>query len=567
MPISKSQILLSFIGLFLLFGVTESVLATSVEQSMQELETITSRVPFPLDLSQAPTYTGGIDDYDYLHNYLLDYAIGLYDVDSSIFDEPTIVSTGILRDLVHRFNYSANVYLSTLIKNGEAIAPAREDIAEAWRYPSRGICGQISFALYKAFRAFGYETNRINAFNGQVGIFGEGYSYSASHASTEIYIPALDRFVIQDPTYNTLILDTTNQEPLGWLEAHTVVTQASKSGEQSAIDSITFRPTWVATGYPNRTDTNSPAIPQKDVELFTLDYFDIPHGMQAWHPTKGERTYSLFDMFRTAKNAHAEPTPVGVGDTTGFELIDLPSGDVISTWETVRQEDGTYLSTNLDTGIVLNGSYDQLIAEAINGDLILNPGVDLSEFEGTANIVTLDGIYTENLLIWARNNKHERCDSVSSFGISSIAQSAHAITGDWNGNGFDDIGLFNDGYFYLDTTNNGKWDKVKGGDMLRNFGIAGINVVAKPVVGDWNGDGQDDLGIYNNGYFYLDTTGNGSWDKVKGGDTFRNFGIKKINTTAKPVIGDWNGDGSDDLGLFNDGFFYLDTTGNGSWDQ
>ena len=103
--------------------------------------------------------------------------------------------------------------------------------------------------------------------------------------------------------------------------------------------------------------------------------------------------------------------------------------------------------------------------------------------------------------------------------------------------------------------------------MFRDFGIKSLYQIAKPVVGDWNGDGQDDLGIYNNGYFYLDTTGNGSWDKVKGGDTFRNFGIKKINTTAKPVIGDWNGDGSDDLGLFNDGFFYLDTTGNGSWDQ
>ncbi len=158
-------------------------------------------------------------------------------------------------------------------------------------------------------------------------------------------------------------------------------------------------------------------------------------------------------------------------------------------------------------------------------------------------------------------------DTFREFGITVIRDIAIPVVGDWNGDGIDDLGLYNDGYFYLDTTGNGVWDAVSGGDTFRDFGITAIRDTAVPVVGDWNGDGADDLGVYDQGYFYLDTTGNGVWDSVGGGDTFRDFGLAVIRDTATPVIGDWDSDGIDDLGLYNEGFFYLDTTGNGRWDS
>jgi hypothetical protein len=33
-----------------------------------------------------------------------------------------------------------------------------------------------------------------------------------------------------------------------------------------------------------------------------------------------------------------------------------------------------------------------------------------------------------------------------------------------------------------------------------------------PVTGDWNSDGKDEVGVFRNGVWYLDYSGNGLWD-------------------------------------------------------
>lgn len=64
-----------------------------------------------------------------------------------------------------------------------------------------------------------------------------------------------------------------------------------------------------------------------------------------------------------------------------------------------------------------------------------------------------------------------------------------------------------------------------------------------PVIGDWNGDGSDDLGVYHDGHFFLDLNGNGRWDDE---DLWARLG----DELDFPVSGDWNGDGKDDIGIF-----------------
>ena len=71
------------------------------------------------------------------------------------------------------------------------------------------------------------------------------------------------------------------------------------------------------------------------------------------------------------------------------------------------------------------------------------------------------------------------------------------------------------------------------------FGIKG----AIPVAGDWNGDGTTEIGIFYKGEWLLDLNGNGKWDAD---DLWAKLG----DEADLPVVGDWDGDGKDDIGIF-----------------
>ncbi len=125
------------------------------------------------------------------------------------------------------------------------------------------------------------------------------------------------------------------------------------------------------------------------------------------------------------------------------------------------------------------------------------------------------------------------------------------IVGDWDGDGDDNIGIHRGNQFFLDATGDGKFNS---GDVTRTFG----NVGDTPIAGDWNGDGKDEIGVHRANMFFLDTNANGSFDA---GDSAFRFGING----DIPIIGDWNGDGTDDIGIHRGNLFYLDFTGNGTF--
>lgn len=120
-----------------------------------------------------------------------------------------------------------------------------------------------------------------------------------------------------------------------------------------------------------------------------------------------------------------------------------------------------------------------------------------------------------------------------------------AFLGDWNGDGIDDLGVVRPNRaiglldWYLDTS------RVEYANPTpRQFGLTSRNHI--PVVGDWNGDGRDDLGAVEAGTagllnWYLDTNGD------KFADITREYGL--VAAKHSPVVGDWNGDGRDDLGV------------------
>jgi hypothetical protein len=80
--------------------------------------------------------------------------------------------------------------------------------------------------------------------------------------------------------------------------------------------------------------------------------------------------------------------------------------------------------------------------------------------------------------------------------------------------------------WYCDVDGNGAWDSPPD-DSYWFGGQAG----AVPMVGDWNGDGKTEVGIYLNGMWYLDANGDGTWDS---GDQSFWFGGQ---AGAVPIVG------------------------------
>jgi hypothetical protein len=125
--------------------------------------------------------------------------------------------------------------------------------------------------------------------------------------------------------------------------------------------------------------------------------------------------------------------------------------------------------------------------------------------------------------------------------------------GDWDCDGVDTPGLFrqSDAFAYLRNTN--------------SQGIADIrfffgNPSDIPLAGDFNGDGCDSLSIYrpSEARFYIVNKLGQDEGRLGPADYSFLFG----NVGDKPVVGDWDGDGIDEIGLHREstGFFYWRNT-------
>ena len=130
------------------------------------------------------------------------------------------------------------------------------------------------------------------------------------------------------------------------------------------------------------------------------------------------------------------------------------------------------------------------------------------------------------MLNWALSN---------SFGGTGDAQCAFGevgdkqVSGDWNGDGVDGVGVFRNGTWYLSNFCNGYVDAVV------QFGSPGDI----PIVGDWDGNGTDTVGVFRQSAWYLTNDLSG----------YVHHGFFYGNSTDIPVVGDWDGNGTDTVGI------------------
>lgn len=109
------------------------------------------------------------------------------------------------------------------------------------------------------------------------------------------------------------------------------------------------------------------------------------------------------------------------------------------------------------------------------------------------------------------------------------------VIGDWNGNGVDTVGVVRGNRWLLSNSNSSS-----GANYDFTFGQAGDI----PVVGDWNGDGRCGIGVVRGNRWLLR-------DALSGGQAQYDFTFGDGN--GIPVTGDWNGNGRTGVGWFLDG--------------
>ncbi|HEX3724961.1 MAG TPA: SdrD B-like domain-containing protein, partial [Pirellulales bacterium] len=163
------------------------------------------------------------------------------------------------------------------------------------------------------------------------------------------------------------------------------------------------------------------------------------------------------------------------------------------------------------------------------------------------------------------------------------------ISGDFNGDGKSDLGLFKDGQWFIDLNDNGHWDR---GDLWARLGRKGD----QPVTGDWDGDGKADIGIYGPAWprdphavrhepglpeARNQKTGipknivRPPQQNAAGERMLRLVATGKPRADAidhvffygtpgdHPVVGDWDGDGIHTIAVFRNGRWHRDTDGDG----
>ena len=154
------------------------------------------------------------------------------------------------------------------------------------------------------------------------------------------------------------------------------------------------------------------------------------------------------------------------------------------------------------------------------------------------------GIYRDSDRQWYLKNTNAAGYSDLEFPYGD--PSDRAVVGDWDGDGIDTVGIYRGNTFYLRNSNS-----AGNADLVVEFGAPGD----VPIAGDWDGDGIDTIGVYRPGeaaWFLKNSNAAGAPDLAF------TYGLE--NET--PVVGDWNADGIDTVGIFraSDRQWYLHNT-------
>jgi len=245
-------------------------------------------------------------------------------------------------------------------------------------------------------------------------------------------------------------------------------------------------------------------------------------------------------------------------EMSGNKVVILAPGDDIG----ARQNQGSaYIFTRVDDVDDVWIEQQKLFTDESTQDFELDNSVDISSHELIFGhfMASVDGnarqgaayIFSKELNpdttgVFRPSSgqvflKNSNTTGVANFSFAFGIAGDQVISGDWDGDGVDTVGVYRDGVFFLKNSNT-----IGFADITFAFGAPG----SQPIAGDWDGDGVDTVGTFDNGTFSLrNSNSSGSPDAVY------NLGV----TGDRAVAGDWNGDGADTTGVFrsSNGLIFL----------
>ena len=211
--------------------------------------------------------------------------------------------------------------------------------------------------------------------------------------------------------------------------------------------------------------------------------------------------------------------------------------------------DGTFLYQHHNASFETSDSFTYRAQDTRSG--VSNMAtVTITILPGTSPTFGLDtvGLVDPSSGVW---RLHDSVDVVSSFYYGNPGD--YPFVGDWDCDGRVTPGLYrqSDGFAYLRNSN------TQGvADVSFFFGDPGD----VPIAGDFNADGCDTLSIYRptNQRFYVINELGADGGGLGAADYDFLFG----NPGDTPVVGDWDGDATDEIGLYREssGFFYYRDT-------
>ena len=190
--------------------------------------------------------------------------------------------------------------------------------------------------------------------------------------------------------------------------------------------------------------------------------------------------------------------------------------------------------TNRDIVYTLGFTSDDVFV----GNFAANPGDTADGFDKLAAYGLVDGSYR-----WMVDTDNDGVPNVIVNDPKNI--NGLPVAGEFDGNpaNGDEVGLFTGEVWWLDTDHDFTVDSGYPGLALPGVPVQD-GLTGYPIVGDFDGDGLDDLGTWTDDAFRLDFANNGF------GLEDTRFTLGMIGVRERPVAADMDQDGIDDLGLW-----------------